>query len=132
MASWSNIFHYLIIFVFTVSCGGQSTESKRDLAQHPEETEVSKTGIKKLPPLGDDSLDCVSGEVLVRFRDGTDSRVIEAIQTELNLKTIRIVFRPNLYLMRVPSSASVEEIIEKLQDFQEVAHAEPNYFRRAY
>lgn len=70
------------------------------------------------------------GELLVKFVDGTDEGTIQAIQDQLQLQTIRIVSKSNLYLMKIMSDTSVEQMINLLQDFQAVAYAEPNYIRR--
>ena len=123
---------YSIIFLVAISCGGQKREPKQNSVRVLQEPEVYKTGTRKSVPLGNESAVYVPGEVLVRFEDGTDSQVIEAIQKEMNLTTVQIVSKPYLYLMKIPDSGSVEEIVEKLKDYQEVAYSEPNYLRRAY
>ena len=68
----------------------------------------------------------VPGQVLVKFKDGVDGQVVETIQRALSLKTIRIVRRPNLFLMRIMDESSVKAVIERLRGFPEVASAEPN------
>jgi hypothetical protein len=43
--------------------------------------------------------------------------------------TIRIISKPNLYLMKIRDDSSVESVMECLRKFKEVKHAEPNYIR---
>jgi hypothetical protein len=71
------------------------------------------------------------GEVLVRFRDGTDEETIARIQQEVHLETVRVVSRPNLYLMKIVDQTSVEETVQRLQRYDDVVYAEPNYMRRS-
>jgi len=87
--------------------------------------------VKVSPPLGNESRNYVPGEIIIKFRKGTDKQVIEAIQTKLNLETIRIVSSPNVYLIRIKDGDSVEDVVGQLREFQEVVHSEPNYIRRA-
>jgi hypothetical protein len=69
----------------------------------------------------------VPGQVLVKFKDGVDEQSIQTIKEALSLETIRVVRRPNLFLMRIVSESSVEAVIERLRNFPEVSYAEPNY-----
>ncbi len=41
------------------------------------------------------------GEILVKFREGTDEGTIARIQQEAHLETIRVVSSPILYLMEI-------------------------------
>ncbi len=122
----------LMVFFFTISCVGQNGELKEKLANHVKVTEIQGTKNQKLVPLGKERHAYVPGEILIKFREGTDERTIEAIQRELHLETIRIVSRPNLYLMKILDGSSVERIMERLHDFQEVAYSEPNYVVTVY
>ncbi len=70
------------------------------------------------------------GEVLVKFREGTDEGTMAGIQQEAHLETIRVVSSPNLYLMKIVDGTPVEEMVERLRRYGEVAYAEPNYVRR--
>ncbi len=122
----------LMIFFFTIYCAGQNRELKEKSANHVKVTELQRAEHQKLAPLGKERHNYVPGEILIKFRDGTDERTIEAIQKELHLKTIKIVSRPNLYLMKILDGSSVERIMERLHDFQEVAYSEPNYVVTVY
>jgi hypothetical protein len=69
----------------------------------------------------------VPGQILVKFKQGTDQKAIEGIQKELALKTIRVVSKPYLYLMKITDGTLVEKMIIRLQDFDQVLYSEPNY-----
>ena len=129
---YTHLFVCLVVLLFAISCGSQGIDAKRDLAKRSEGSGGSKAGIKELAPRGDEGHDYISGEVLVRFEDGTDIQTIAAIQQKLNLTTIRIVSKPYLYLMKIQDNTSVKETIERLMELPEVAFSEPNYLRRAY
>ncbi len=119
----------LTVFFFAISCAGQNRESKEKLANHLKVTETHGAEHQKLAPLRKESRDYVPGEILVKFKDGTDTQAIKAIQRELHLKTIKIVSRPNLYLMKILDGSSVERIVERLRNYEEVKYSEPNYIR---
>ena len=127
-----NIFQYLVILLLTISCAGQSTKPKEKSSRHPQITEMQEREQPKLAPSGIERKDYIPGEILVKFKDGTDTQAIEAIQRELHLKTIKIVSRPNLYLMKILDGSSVERIVERLRSYEEVKYSEPNYVRTAY
>lgn len=123
---------YLIFFVLTISCAGLSIAQKENSESQPQGTKTDRPAQREMFRLGQGGRDYVPGEILIRFADGTDDRTIETIQRELHLKTIRIVSRPNLYLMKILDGSSVEEVMERLQGFQEVVYSEPNFRRRAH
>jgi len=129
---YMNIFQCLVILLLTISCSGQSTKPKEKSSRHPQLTEMQEREQPKLAPSGIERKDYRPGEILVKFRDGTDTQAIETIQRQLRLKTIKIVSRPNLYLMKILDGSSVEGVMERLQDFHEVAYSEPNYLVTVY
>jgi hypothetical protein len=53
----------------------------------------------------------------------------EAIQKEVHLETIRLVSKPNLYLMKILDGSSVESVMERLRNYEDVQYSEPNYIR---
>jgi hypothetical protein len=71
----------------------------------------------------------VPGQVLVKFKKGTTPQVIDKIQQNQGLETVRIVSRPDLYLMRAKHKVSPEEIVKGLKKYEAVSYAEPNYTR---
>ena len=70
----------------------------------------------------------VPSQVLVKFKDGVDEQAIQTIKEAMSLETIRVVRRPNLFLMRIVNESSVEAVDERLRNFPEVSYAEPNYW----
>ena len=66
-------------------------------------------------------------EVLVKFRPETEAHVIAQIQRELHLETIRKFSSPSLFLMKITDGTTVEKMIERLNGYESVKYAEPNY-----
>jgi hypothetical protein len=73
-----------------------------------------------------------TGEILVKFKDGTDEKTIQAIQGELQLETIRLVSRPNLYLMKILDGSSDETVMQRLRNYEGVILSEQNYVVTIY
>ncbi len=119
----------LVIFFLTISCADGHLESQEKAASHPQAIEIQGSDQPKLSPTDGEIKNYVPGEILVKFRDGTTDQTKEAIQKEVHLETIRIVSKPNLYLMRILDDFPVESVIERLRKFKEVKYAEPNYIR---
>jgi hypothetical protein len=66
-------------------------------------------------------------EVLVKFKPEVDAETITAIRKALKLETIQNFSNPNLFLMKITDRASVETIINRLNAYDAVKYAEPNY-----
>lgn len=121
--------HLFVLTFLTMSCTGSATPPE----QHPTGA-VQAGGVQgqerlKTSPSGGKTEDHVSAQVLAKFKEGTEEQTIEAIQRELHLQTIRIIPRPNLYLMKIQDGSSVQETIKRLQEFKAVEYAEPNLIR---
>ena len=112
-----------------ISCSGQNMEPKEKLSHNFQVTKTQPNKRQKLTLIEEKRKDYVPGEIIVKFKDGTDDQVIKNIQRELHLETIRLVYKPNLYLMKILDGSSVENVIEHLQNYNEVKYSEPNYFR---
>jgi hypothetical protein len=125
----TNIIQLLVIVLLTISCADRSSEVQEKAASHPQAIEVQVSDQPKLSPAGGETKNYVPGEILVKFQDGTTDQTKEAIQKEVHLETIRIVSKPNLYLMKILDGSSVERVLERLGKFKEVHYAEPNYIR---
>lgn len=85
-----------------------------------------------MAPPGMEHKDYIPGEILVKFKDGTGEKTIQAIQGELHLETIRLVSKPNLYLMKILGGSSVETAMQRLRNYEEVILSEPNYVVTIY
>jgi len=107
-------------------------EFKEESTPHSKVTEIQGREQPRLAPTGREDQHYVPGEILVKFKDGTNEQAIKAIQGELHLETIRLVSKPNLYLMKILDGSSVEAVIERLQNYKEVKYAEPNYLISIY
>jgi Fervidolysin N-terminal prodomain len=119
----------LVILIISTSCGTQHQEAQDKLQPHPQAIEIQGNNQPKLSPAGGETKSYVPGEILVKFRDGTTDQTKESTQKEVHLETIRIVSKPNLYLLKILDGSSVESVIERLGKFKEVNYAEPNYIR---
>jgi hypothetical protein len=86
-------------------------------------------GIKhrELAPIDKESHKYIPGEILIKFKDGTDVESIKTIQERLGLTTIKVVPKLNIYHMKIQNGSSVEEVMRRLQSFREVEYSEPNY-----
>jgi hypothetical protein len=71
-----------------------------------------------------------AGEVLVRFRDGTRSEEAVRVLQKLGLAGESVSPGANLFRVKIPAGATIEETIEKLKACPEVVYAEPNYLRK--
>lgn len=127
IVKFMNSFQLFVILYLTISCAGQTIKPEEKSLYHPKVSEIQNREQPKLGTSEREGKDYIPGEILVKFRHGTNAQEIEAIQRELHLKTIKIVSRPNLYLMKILDSSSVEGVIQRLRDFHEVVYSEPNY-----
>ena len=125
----TNTLQVIVILFLTISCADGHLESQEKAASHPQAIEIQGSDQPKLSPAGGETKNYVLGEILVKFRDGTSDQIKEAIQKEVHLETIRLISKPNLYLMKILDGSSVERVLERLGKFKEVQYAEPNYIR---
>jgi hypothetical protein len=127
--NYRNIFQSLIILLFVISCSGQNMEPNEEFFRHSQAAKTKSQEQQKLAPVEKKSKGYVPGKILVKFKDSTSAQAIKNIQRELHLETIRLVYKPNLYLMKILDGSSVESVIERLQNYEEVKYSEPNYLR---
>jgi len=119
----------IVILLLIISCADRHLESQEKAASHPHAIEIQGSDQPELSPAGGETKNYVLGEILVKFRDGTTDHTKEAIQKKVHLETIRLISKPNLYLMKILDGSSVESVMERLGKFKEVKFAEPNYIR---
>jgi len=125
----TNTLQVIVILFLTISCADRHPEAQGKAASHPQAIEIQASEQPKLSPGGGETKNYVPGEVLVKFKDDTTVQAKEAIQREVHLETIRLISKPNLYLMKILDGSSVERVLERLGKFKEVQYAEPNYIR---
>jgi hypothetical protein len=118
---------YIILLLAVFSCTQSDPTGKKVLKNEPQSGEIIIREDAQMEALPRQKQSYVPGQVLVKFKDAVDKQAIQTIKEALSLETIRVVRRPNLYLMRIVSESSVEAVIERLRDFPEVSYAEPNY-----
>ena len=123
------ILKYLIILLLATSCVGQGMSIDAESSHSSQATEIRKNEEVRPDLSGRQRKDYVTGEVLAKFKDGTDMQTIEMIKNKLHLKDIRVVSSPNLYLMKIQDGSSVEQIMESLREYKKVRYSEPNYVR---
>ena len=68
-----------------------------------------------------------SDEVLIKFKEGTDRNTVDVIRQRLNLKEIKVIVKPDLYLMKIMDGSSIDNVISRSRDLPEIEYAEPNY-----
>jgi hypothetical protein len=124
MSPAGRMFPVAIFLVLALACAGQGSGTGRG-GEGERGTVMMKIGVT-----GAREGLYSPGEILVKFRDGTDPETIARIQREVSLETVRVISSPNLYLMKILGRTSVEETIQRLQRYDEVVVAEPNYVRR--
>ena len=112
----------LILFILPLACNGQNNNNS--LKSKHKIIEPNRQGADRAPQY-------VPQEVLVKFNPDTDPQTIARIQVELKLEKVREFHSPNLFLMKITDGTSVEVIIKKLQAYEEVKYAEPNYVVKA-
>ena len=122
-------FQVIFILFLSISCADRPSEVQEKAVSHPQAIEIQASDQPKLSPAGGETKNYVPGEILVKFRDGTTDQTKKAIQKEVHLETIRIISKPNLYLMKILDGSSVESVMERLRNYEDVQYSEPNYIR---
>jgi len=122
-------FQVIFILFLSISCADRPSEVQEKAVSHPQAIEIQASDQPKLSPAGGETKNYVPGEILVKFRDGTTDQAKEAIQRKVHLETIRLISKPNLYLMRIRNGSSVESVMERLRNYEDVQYSEPNYIR---
>ena len=125
----ANTLQMIVILLLIISCADRHLEEQEKEASHPRAIGIQGGEQPKLSPEGGETKNYVPGEILVKFRDGTTDQTKKAIQKEVHLETIRIISKPNLYLMKILDGSSVESVMERLRNYEGVQYSEPNYIR---
>ena len=125
----ANTLQMIVILFLIISCADRHQEAQEKKASQPRAIGLQGSEQPNLSPEGGETKNYVPGEILVKFRDGTTDQTKKAIQKEVHLETIRLISKPNLYLMKILDGSSVESVMERLGKFKEVKYAEPNYIR---
>lgn len=111
---------FLALIVLTlISCGDSQQYTAGDSKGISSETSSeSKRGI---------TAKYVPGEVLVKFKTGTDTNRIRGLHNALGATKVKDISHIGVQHLRLPQSVSVEEAIEYYSTDPDVEYAEPNY-----
>ena len=116
--TWVLILLSILVFA-TISCQGTSGAQPG----------LEKTGAVSNGISGVKKQDYREGEVLVKFRSSVNRTEVEKLIKGLDLEIVKVISAPNLYLLKIRCDSTVQEIIERLKQFEEVEYSEPNYIR---
>jgi len=78
-------------------------------------------GIKKSNPK------YIPDEIIVAFKEGVSEDRIMEINNKLKVHVVNVFDLLDAYVLKIPDSSTVPEMIEKYQLLPEVKYAEPNY-----
>jgi hypothetical protein len=129
MMNPSRIMRFLFIFVLTISCACKNPEGQEKSAHPTAEIKKAQSSQPKLQSPAGESKNYVPGEIVIKFHEGTNEKVMQGIMRDLHLETIRIVSEPDLYLLKILDGSSVESVLERVGKYKEVQYSEPNYRR---
>ncbi|MFH1090163.1 MAG: hypothetical protein V1742_01205 [Pseudomonadota bacterium] len=66
------------------------------------------------------------GRILIKFKPGVSEEDIKAMEKEVGLSTEKMI-KPDLYLMKILKSKTVEQVREELTRIPQVEYSEPDY-----
>ncbi|MBC8393072.1 MAG: hypothetical protein H8E17_10965 [Deltaproteobacteria bacterium] len=124
------ILYIPILFLFIVSCTGPETPSNTGSSRNGARGEIQGARDSRVAQTGPKDGTYIPGQILVKFKDNTLKEIINKIQKNHHLQTIRVVSPPNLYLMEITDGTSVERVIRELKKYDALEYAEPNYIRK--
>jgi len=74
----------------------------------------------------------VADEFLVKFKPEVTEETIDKINKKFGVEIKKKLRIKNLYLLKVPPSKTINEMVEKYREDPNVEYAEPNYIRKAF
>ena len=122
------IFCFLILLFFLMACR-KTVSEQENVSPKSADLLSDNSSDATANRLGKEAPGFTPGQVLVKFKKGTTQQVVDEIQQELGLETVKVVSQPSLYLMKAKKDVSLEEMVKRLQRFEAVLYAEPNYTR---
>ncbi len=93
----------------------------------PNCSDTTNESLKRKGLFKSDERDFVKNQALVKFKIEISHEAIEKIAEESGLTIIKRVSPPNLYLMEASDNTTVEEIMKRLSEYEQVEYSEPNY-----
>lgn len=106
-----------MVLLACVCASPEAVEKQGDAATNSASANSTDSGTSGYQP----------GVVLVKFNPETD---IETFAAQWDLQILRVVSEPDLYLMKIPANATVEQALETLNGHPAVSYAEPNTIRK--
>ena len=92
--------------------------------------EIKKASI--IDPKTNRKVSVVADEFLVKFKPEVKKETIDKINKKFGVEIKKKLRIKNLYLLKVPPSKTINEMVEKYREDPNVEFAEPNYIRRAF
>ena len=121
----------LVLVVLSLACCGQNSDKNLKSENKSIGPDISRGNhAENSWPQAQNSR-MVPDEVLVKFNPDTQPQIIDRIQIELHLRTVRKFRSSNLFLMKITDGTAVEAVIQKLKTYSVVEYAEPNYVVKA-
>jgi subtilisin family serine protease len=120
----------LLLSIFASGYGFQKARTERTRKR---EVPTIRRAIRSLNnglPLGAAAPRYAPGQVLVRFKPGVKTQLINATLARYDTKKIKRISKLNLFQVRIPGWASVEEMAYALSQNPNVQYAGPNYSAR--
>ena len=74
----------------------------------------------------------VAGEIVVRFKPGVKKETIDKINESFKVEIKKKLRIKNIYLLKVPPTKTINEMLKKYKEDPNVEYAEPNYIRKAF
>jgi hypothetical protein len=117
----------LLLILILSGCGQTNETGGPQPGQTAAQSEFTGKHQPKEMPTHGSPFPYAPDEVLVKFKPEVDAKTITKIQKVLKLELIQKFSSPNLFLMKITDDASVETIIKRLDAYDAVKYAEPNY-----
>ena len=125
----NNVLFFSACFAFfslSFSCDRLEIKPDEDPPSRNRPSETEKESNPGPPTSKGTENQAVAGQVLIKFKVGTEVEAINCVQSEFHLEPIQIVTEPNLYLMRILDGTPVEDLIKALEGNEDIEYAEPN------
>ena len=114
------------IFFISIACDHQEMKPDENPSSRNRPSEIKKETSPAAPTSKFTENQAAAGQVLIKFKVGTDVESINRIQQAFHLEPIKIVTEPNLYLMRILDGTPVEDKVQALDGAEYIEYAEPN------
>jgi hypothetical protein len=126
-----NILIIIVIIIFSLyACQKQNMQSASEMPGFTRPMDMGNREVEKKITKDNDRENYKRGEILVKFKLNVSKEMVDRIAQDYDLKIIRLISAPYLYLFEISGDLSVKEAIQQLNKLVEVEYAEPNYTRK--